>query len=185
MEPTVFQQVLRAPFFSMPDAVRALHSIRGRGEYVGRASIERGKGPLAWLCAVFAGLPPRMQDAPTRVEFIADDRREIWKRNFGGRKMSSKLYCRDGLLCERLGPVQFLYELHIHEGTVYWNVARARLLGLLPLPARLFNGVHCREREHQGRYEFRVEAALPLVGPLIRYEGWLQPVEAGAARAGG
>ena len=48
---------------------------------------------------------------------------------------------------------------------------------LLALPVGLFGRVQCRERAHEGRYEFRVEAALPLVGLLVRYEGWLEPVD--------
>ncbi len=175
MEPTVFQQVLRAPFFNLPDTLRALHGIRGRGEYAGRTSIERGRNPLARLCAAVCGLPPTMRDVATQVEFIADDKREIWKRNFGGRRMTTKLAAHDGRLRERLGPMLFHFDLHTYEGAIYWNVARARLFGLLPLPARLFSGVQCREWEQSGRYVYRVEAALPLIGLLIRYEGWLEP----------
>ena len=47
---------------------------------------------------------------------------------------------------------------------------------LLPLPASLFEGVRCREFEQDGRYRFEVEARLPLVGRVIRYEGWLLPI---------
>ena len=175
LQPTVFQQVLRAPFFNLPDAVRALHSIRGRGDYAGRVAIERGGNALARLCAAIAGLPPAMADAPLRVEFIADARGETWRRDFDGHPMASRLRCRKGLLVERLGPLQFRFLLHIADGAIYWNVAAVRLLGLLPLPVALFGRVQCREREHAGRYEFRVEAALPLAGRLIRYEGWLEP----------
>ena len=174
--PTVFQQVLRAPFFNLPESVRALHSLRTRGTYAGRVRIERGGHVLARLCAAVAGLPPAMADAPLRVEFIPDAKGETWRRDFGGHPMASRLKCRDGLLCERLGPVQFRFQLHIADGAIYWNVAGVRLLGLLPLPVALFGRVQCREREHEGRYEFRVEAALPLAGPLVRYEGWLEPV---------
>ncbi|WP_372018719.1 hypothetical protein [Pseudoxanthomonas sp. 10H] len=39
IEPTVFQQVLRAPFFNLPDSLRALHSVRGRATYAGRVDI--------------------------------------------------------------------------------------------------------------------------------------------------
>jgi len=177
LQPTVFQQVLRAPFFNLPDPVRALHSLRGRARYGGRVDIERGANPLARLCAAIAGLPPAMADAPLWVEFTADTRSETWRRDFGGHPMSSRLKCRKGLLVERLGPVQFRFLLHIADGAIYWNVAGVRLLGLLPLPVALFGRVQCREREHAGRYEFRVEASLPLVGPLIRYEGWLEPEE--------
>ena len=177
-EPTVFQQALRAPFFSLPDALRALHSIRGRGEYHGRVDIERGRNPLARLCGRLAGMPPAMTDAPLRVVFTADARSETWRRDFGGHRMVSRLRCRKGLLVERLGPVQFRFAVHTAGGAIYWNAVGARLLGVVPLPARLFAGVRCREREHEGCYEFQVEAVLPLLGPMVRYEGWLRPVEA-------
>ena len=175
IEPTVFQQVLRAPFFNLPDSLRALHSIRGRGSYAGQVSVERGTHALARLCGAIAGLPPAMAAAPLRVEFTADARGETWRRDFGGHPMGSKLTCRNGLLVERLGPVQFRFLLHTADGAIYWNLAGVRLLGLLPLPRALFGRVQCREREHGGRYEFRVEAELPLLGPLVRYEGWLEP----------
>lgn len=175
LQPTVFQQVLRAPFFNLPDPVRALHSIRGQGVYAGRVDIERGTHPLARLCAWVAGLPPAMRDAPLRVEFTADTKSETWRRDFGGHPMASRLRCRKGLLVERLGPVQFRFLLHIADGAIYWNAVGVRLLGFVPLPAGLFARVQCREREHAGRYEFRVEATLPLLGLLVRYEGWLEP----------
>ena len=175
IEPTVFQQVLRAPFFNLPDSLRALHSIRGRGQYSGRVQVERGRHPLARLCAAIAGLPPAMVDAPLRMEFIATAKGETWRRDFGGHPMTSRLKCRNGLLRERLGPIQFRFLLHTADGAIYWNVDGVRLQGVLPLPTGLFGRVQCREREHEGRYEFRVEASLPLAGLLIRYEGWLEP----------
>jgi len=46
----------------------------------------------------------------------------------------------------------------------------------------LFDGVRCREREREGRYEFLVEAALPLLGLIVRYEGWLEPEDADGGR---
>lgn len=177
IEPTVFQQVLRAPFFNLPDPVRMLHSVRGRAVYAGRVAVERGGNPLARLCGAIAGLPPAMADAPLRVEFLADARSEAWRRAFGGHPMNSRLRCRKGLLVERLGPLQLRFLLHIADGAIYWNVAGVRLLGLLPLPAGLFRRVQCRERAYAGRYEFRVEAALPLLGPVVRYEGWLEPAD--------
>ena len=47
MQPTMFQQALGAPFFRLPDAVRRLHSVRGRETWAGRARVERGRNPLA------------------------------------------------------------------------------------------------------------------------------------------
>ncbi|MBD9367309.1 DUF4166 domain-containing protein [Xanthomonas sp. XNM01] len=175
MFPTVFQQVLRAPFFNLPDTLRALHSIRGQGAYAGRVDVERGRNPLARLCGWVARLPPAMRDAPLTVRFSADEKRETWQRSFDGHPMTSRLRCRDKHLCERLGPLFFRFMLHTADGAIYWNVARVRLLGILPLPARLFAGVQCREYEEDGRYRFEVRAALPVAGCVIRYAGWLEP----------
>ena len=172
--PTLFQQVLRAPFFTLPDAVRALHGLHGSGNYVGRVSVDRGRDLLARLCARIAGLPPAMQDAPLQVRFLADARGEVWLRDFNGHAMTSRLFCRDRLLYERLGPIRFCFWLHVHERAIHWRVIGARLLWIVPLPGCLFSRVRCREYEHDGRYAFVAEAGLPLIGALIRYEGWLE-----------
>lgn len=172
---TLFQQALGAAFFNLPEAVRRLHAVRGTARYAGVATVERGRNPLARLCARIAGLPKPMRDAPITVEFIADAKRETWRRDFAGTRMASRLVLREGLLRERLGPLQFRYRLHPGNAALWWQVAGVRVFGLLPLPAGWFEGVHCREREQDGRYDFLVDARLPLVGLVVRYEGWLAP----------
>ena len=175
MQPTLVQQALGAAFFRLPASLRRLHSVRGREAWSGRATVERGANPLARLCARLAGLPRAQQDVPVLVEFTCDPRAETWKRDFGGARMASRVTLRDGLLRERLGPVQFRFALHANDGAIWWTVASARLCGVLPLPAALFDGVRCREHEQDGRYRFEVDAALPGVGRVIRYSGWLEP----------
>ncbi|MDH5833058.1 DUF4166 domain-containing protein [Luteimonas kalidii] len=175
MSPTVFQQALGAAFFRLPDSLRRLHAGSGRFRYAGRATIERGGNPLARLCAWAAGLPAAGEDVATVVDFDCAPHRETWRRDFGGARMTSTVSLRDGLLRERLGPVRFGFALHANEGAIWWTVATARLFGLLPLPAALFDGVRCREYEQDDRYRFEVEATLPLAGRIIRYAGWLEP----------
>lgn len=178
MRPTLFQALLGASFYSLAPAVRALHDVRGRVPYAGRATIARGRNPLGRLCAAVAGLPKAREDVPVTVDFDARPDGETWQRNFGGQRMRSRLR-RDGrMLVERLGPVRFRFALHAQDGELWWRVNGVKLLGVLPLPATLFDGVYCREGEAEGRYTFEVEAALPLCGRLIRYEGWLEPAEA-------
>lgn len=177
--PTLFQQALGAAFYGLAPCVRQLHGLRGRTRYAGIANIECGRGPLARLCARVAGLPTAVRDAPTTVEFNVDPAGETWRRDFGGRRMATRLAYRDGLLQERLGPLQLRYFLHVREGALWWQVAGVRMFGLLPLPVTLFDGVRCREREQDGRYEFLIEAELPLAGLVIRYAGWLAPEPAG------
>ncbi|WP_101925110.1 DUF4166 domain-containing protein [Luteimonas rhizosphaerae] len=175
MTPTLFQTLLGAPFFRLPDAVRALHSTRGEARYAGRVTVVRGTGLLSRLCGRVAGLPRAMADAPITVDIVSGATGEVWLRTFGTQKMRSRLRHHDGELRERLGPLQLRFVLHTWDGQIFWNVVGARLLGVVPLPNALFARVRCREREHDERYEFQVEAALPLIGPLVRYEGWLRP----------
>lgn len=181
--PTLFQQALGAAFFWTAPCVRRLHSVHGQARYRGISRIECGANPLARLCARAAGLPSAGDAVPTTVTFDASQRGETWRRDFGGKQMISQLAYRDGLLRERLGPMQFRFWLHAGEdGALWWQVVGARLFGVLPLPKGLFDGVRCREREREGRYEFLVEAALPLLGLIVRYEGWLEPEDADGGR---
>lgn len=132
----------------------------------------RGSNPLARLFAWATRLPPAGQGA-VEVEIDASDERESWTRHMGGRPMPSRLWERDGLLCERLGLVRFGFRLTIEGGVVVWRVTRASALGL-PLPARWFAHVRARESEADGRYCFDVAASMPVAGLLVRYRGWLR-----------
>ncbi|WP_238333462.1 DUF4166 domain-containing protein [Luteimonas marina] len=175
MDPTLFQQALGASFFRLPESLRQLHGVRGRARWTGVADIERGRNPLARLCARIAGLPKAGRDVSVTVDFVTNARGETWHRDFGGMRMTTRLALRRGLLRERLGPLQFRHALHANGGAIWWTVAGVRLFGVLPLPASLFQGVRCRECERDGRYRFEVQASLPLAGEVIRYEGWLEP----------
>ena len=75
-------------------------------------------------------------------------------------------------MCEQVGLARFGFRLTVAEGGIVWRVARVTALGL-PLPARWFGKVRARESELEGRYCFDVAAALPAVGLLVRYRGWL------------
>ena len=98
--------------------------------------------------------------------------------------MSSPLYRRV------LGP-RFLVlprrvrELHELASASQWagvaNVERGRsrlsrlaawIIGL-PLPRLVHPSVRTWECERDGRYQFEVEARLPLIGLIVRYGGWL------------
>lgn len=167
----VFRQLLGAGFVDLPSSVQHLHLRSGTTVYVGEVQVERGSGVLSRLCAWAARLPPAGH-GPVVVEIASGATEEYWTRHIGGHAMRSRLWASDGLLCERLGLVTFGFRLGVEHGRLVWRVHRVRALGV-PLPARAFGAVVACESEVDGRYTFDVRAALPRVGLLVHYRGWL------------
>lgn len=171
MSTPLFRRVLGAEFGSLPPAVKALHTATGHRRYRGQVEVVRGANPLARLFAWATHLPPAGQ-GEVEVEIDISGEEEKWTRHIGGHAMPSRLWERDGLLCEQLGLARFGFRLTVEQGDIVWRVERVTALGL-PLPARWFGKVQARESELEGRYRFDVAAALPVVGLLVRYQGWL------------
>jgi hypothetical protein len=175
LNPPLFKRVLGRQFELLPPTLRALHSIVGSRLFHGECRIQRGAHPAVALLAWTAKLPPTSASAPTTVRFTSDHDGEIWLRDFDGHSMPSTLFQHRDSLRERLGAVVFQFALEVRDGEIHWRVQHVWLFGLLRLPGTWFAKVVCREREAAGRYEFLVQVDLPLIGPLIRYEGWLEP----------
>lgn len=171
----LFAQVLGPAFALLAPRLRELHSIQGRQTWAGQARIQRGAHPLVAPCAWLSRLPPSSAAVPVQVEFVVDGGGEQWRRRFGRHPMRSRLWAHAGYLRERLGALRFEFALSACEGEIHWRVRRVWAFGLLPLPTRWFGQVRCRERERAGRYEFLVEVDMPMMGPFITYEGWLEP----------
>ncbi|MFD0739149.1 DUF4166 domain-containing protein [Lysobacter koreensis] len=169
--PTLYRQLLGAQFDTLAPGLQALHARHGRHRYHGKVEVDRGRGLLAWLCAAATGLP-RAGRGPIKVEIVAGAGCERWTRVFAARAMRSRLWARDGLLCERLGLVTFGFRLQVVDGAITWQVERVRALGV-PLPTRWFARIRAREYVSHGRYHFDVAAAVPLAGLLVHYHGWL------------
>lgn len=172
----LYRRVLGAGYDTLAPGLRALHDRDGRRLYRGKVEVERGSGLLSRWCGWATRLPPAGR-GPIQVEIVAGDGREQWTRHVGRHAMRSRLWERDGLLCERLGLVTFDFSLRVVDDAAFgqlidWRVARVRALGV-PLPPSWFAGVHAREYLRDSRYRFGVVAALPLVGLLVHYRGWL------------
>lgn len=169
--PLLFPSLLGDGFDALPSHVRSLHRSEGRQRLAGEVQVQRGSGRLARLCAWAMRLPPT-GEGPITVEIVAVPGGERWTRRIGGHVMPSRLWSRDGLLRERVGLVTFAFRLSVEDAAIVWRVAGARVFGL-SLPVAWFEGVGARESQRDGRYHFDVAAALPRVGLLVRYRGWL------------
>ena len=106
------------------------------------------------------------------VHFEEQDGVETWTRRFSGKGFHSRLSLRRALLVERFGLLTFGFELPADENGL-GMILRAWWLGPVRMP--LFLGPRCaaREWEEDGRFQFDVSIALPLIGLVAHYRGWL------------
>ena len=175
-EPTavsLFQRLLGSSFETLPAPIRRLHDTRKHKVFAGNCRIERGSHWLVPLFALAMSLPKAGDDVPVEISIQSAGGEETWARNFAGQPMRSALSERNGQLEERLGPMCFRFALRVENQATVWTLEGVKLLGLLPLPLAWFKGMGARESAQSGRYHFDVSAALPVVGRLIHYRGWL------------
>jgi hypothetical protein len=174
MRMPLYRRVLGPGFDVLPARVRELHDLTGPSLWHGRAAVERGRSLPARLAALLTGLPPEGPDQPLQVAFEPVGAAEVWSRKFGTSLFRTVQEARGPWLCERAGPAMFVFTALAGEDGLALRLEGFRLLGV-PLPPALHPQVKTFERERDGRYEFEVEARLPLVGLLVRYAGWLEP----------
>lgn len=172
---TLYERVLDTAWGGLPERVRALH--RDGGRWAGRADVEGARGPARLVARLF-GFPRAGRDVPVEVAFSTDaEGREVWERRFAGRPMRSVQEEGRGrfahLVVERFGPFAFGLAL-VRDGARLRMVARRWTLWGVPLPHALLPGGEAWE-EDDGRFRFHVEIRAPLLGRLVRYEGWLGP----------
>lgn len=167
----LYPRVLGPAFGSLAPLLKSLHARPGLQRYRGEVEVLRGTHWLARLCGWATRLPPAGQGR-VEVEIDATGRGERWIRHIGGQAMRSCLWEQDGLLCEQLGLARFGFRLTVEQGVIVWRVARASVLGL-SLPTAWFDEVLAHESGLDGRYRFDVAAALPGIGLLVHYRGWL------------
>ncbi|WP_246683658.1 SDR family oxidoreductase [Labrys sp. KNU-23] len=175
-----YPHVLGSAYRNLPPAIQALHRHESSHSVSGRASVERGKGLLSRLVGALVGFPEAGADVPVRVSFeigrSQGSSQEIWRREFAGRRFRSVQTAgrgrNAGLLDERFGPFSFGLALLAEDGRLKLVVRNWRFLGL-PLPRFLAPYGNSFESAEDGRFNFHVEIAHPLLGLIVRYRGWL------------
>jgi hypothetical protein len=175
-----FRTALGEAFARLPAAVRALHADDGDQSFEGMAQIERGRGPLAALVCAVIGFPRAAPVAPVRVDITRRDGVETWRRTFAGQRFLSRLGAGRGrwrwLVAERFGPMALGLAMVVDGERLRYVVRGWSFLGV-PLPLWLGPSTETFEAEEDGRFTFDVEIRLPLIGRVVRYRGWLEPID--------
>jgi hypothetical protein len=174
----LYARILGDGWQSLPPQVRDMHDIHRSRVARGRASVERGRGLMAALAARIMRFPQAVPDTPLVVRFEVSDGVETWTRTFGAESFSSRQFAgrgrSDRLLCEGFGPLDFAMALVVDGERLSLVLRRWRFLGL-PLPRWLCATSTAYEHVEGGRFTFHVEIGHPLVGLIVRYDGWLAP----------
>ena len=174
----LYRRLLGDAYASLPAPIQAMHELTDTLAVEGHATVERGAGLLARAIAALFGFPPAGRDIPVRVDFTLREGREIWRREFAGRAFVSTQEAGQGrfdrLLCERFGP--FAFGIALVCGAERLDlVFRGWSMFGIPLPRALAPRATAYEHVEDGRFRFFVEIKLPLIGLLVRYQGWLTP----------
>jgi len=176
--PCLFQQALGPDFDTLPAPVRDLHTVYDKRRWVGEARVTRGTSFLGNLMCRIIGFPPQADRTPVSVTIERRGHTEIWQRDFGGKLFRSTLSLHDGQqaghILERFGPLRFAIDLANGDGQLAFPVGKGTFLGV-PLPGWLVPISQAREYEQEGRFHFDVRISMPGLGPLVRYQGGLDP----------
>ena len=162
---------MRNRFDALPGAVRTMHSVLRDAGAQGQATVTRGSNPLARLLAAIVGFPSEGEHA-LHVHFEERCGQESWTRSFSGHAFKSHLSQQGELLVERFGPFRFGFDLP-SDARGLTMVMRRWWIGRLPLPLLLAPRSLAREWEADGLFHFDVPIALPLIGSIVHYRGWL------------
>ena len=176
---SLYERVLGEAFEALPPRLRELHRPGSGRRWTGRAAVERGRGPVAALVSGIFGFPAEGADLPVEVRFDVDEAgRETWDRRFAGRLMRSTQEegkgWDAGLVVERFGPLAFGLAV-VRDGGRLLILPRQWAIWGMPLPRALMPQGDGFEEERDGRFHFHVEIALPLLGRIVDYRGWLEP----------
>lgn len=175
---SLFERILGPDVEHLPPLVRRIHTA-GRIRLRGRATISIARGWTGRLIARLFGFPAGPSDAPADVILERRGNREIWIRHFGRFAFRSVLSAGPlpHRLHERFGPFTLELGMTAHESGFDLAVLGWRI-GSLRLPRRLAPQAPARAFvDGAGRYRFDVQIGLPWIGPLVRYQGWLEPEE--------
>ncbi len=172
--PVLYRRVMGAAFETLAPRVREMHGIWRDGGAEGEAEVIEAANALGRLVARVMAFPPPGK-TPLHVAFSERDGLEHWIRDFGGHRFSSRLSQSGGRLVEQFGPLRFAFELTSEEGALAMHLRSWSFLRI-PLPLILAPRTLAREYEAAGRFHFDVPIALPLIGRVVHYRGWLRPI---------
>jgi hypothetical protein len=175
---SLYAVVLGARWAGLPPSVRRLHE---PGCASGLFTIRHGAGPLSVVLGWLSLFPAAGEQVPTRLVVRQDGAVQRWERSFGGHSLATVQRAREGgLIGERFGPVECVFQLRSLEGGIAYEQVGAWLcVGplRLPLPRMLAPRIEATAMEASVGMRVQVKIGSALAGWLLTYEGLVSPEE--------
>jgi len=153
----------------------------------GRLRVTHGDNGIARALARLLRLPPEGDAVETWLVVTPSPEGDQWQRTLGGHPFNSRQYpVGNGEMAERFGLLELRFRLdEIGTGTSFRQTAAALVAGRIriPLPRLCAPAVSAREdRIGTQTRHIDVRVMLPLIGPVLSYEGTIEvDTEDGAA----
>ncbi len=183
----LYARILGEDWLQLSAPVRCAHATQSIVRARGRFRIEHGRHPVARLFARLLRVPPAGEGIDTLLVVTARGDGERWERMFETTRLETEQYAGNAAeseLLERFGLLEFRFQLAALQGSlryrqrrvdVRWRAVRLRI------PAALAPRVEAREDPSGPRQvKAQIQVSLPVIGPLIVYEGIIEIEEPGA-----
>ncbi|AWM80468.1 hypothetical protein DKL61_08900 [Gammaproteobacteria bacterium ESL0073] len=175
----LFAKLLGKQYEELPAAIKQFHDTPGH-LWKGYVNATGSNNVLAKIIRTFMGFPKPGNNLPITVSvYYTDQGNERWSRSFGNKKFSSLLMIdkkNPQLMSESFGLIKQHYKLELADNWLCWRLQYCSLLGV-KLPSFLSPKIIANEGiDEKGTYQFIAKAELPLIGILLEYRGFLNPV---------
>ncbi len=168
----MYRAVMGEAFNRLALPVQQFHTFAGHHEFQGVVQVEAPASLLAKVLAILLGAPLTTARGRIRFEMSAEPTTECWTRFFPGKTMRSTLSKSGNRLTERLGASCLTFALVEVHGALEMRLEKLHFLGI-PCPEWLMPKVVARETGEGQNLHFLVEAAVPVIGRVARYTGYL------------
>ena len=171
---SLYRQILGRQFDALPAALRRFHDAPGGGRARGTFRVDRAAGRLRNALASLLGLPKAGSDVPVHLRVVVEGERERWIRDFQGHRVETVAWVWRDLLMESLGWTSFASALVRDGSRLSYEFRRAWFAGI-PIPRWLSPSVESYVDAGEAGWRVVVGISVPVLGELVRYEGWIEP----------
>jgi hypothetical protein len=170
----LYPKLMGAAWDSLHPNIRQAHYGGKPVTLTGSLRLKHGSSRLARLLLRLLSVPLVPGPLPVELRITERDGVETWHRTVGDHSFVTMQSQCNSLLCERIGLMEFRFQLKAAGNWLHYDQVECRLFGMR-LPRKLSPYVWALEKrgESENSTHIRVQVLSPVAGFLFEYEGYL------------